>query len=521
MIERVEADGTVLAIILREGTMEPGIHFFTPGDYSQQLGCMRHPTGHVIEPHVHNPVPRAVHFTQEALFLRRGRLRVDFYTETKTYLESRVLGAGDVILLVAGGHGFQGTRGDRDGRGQAGTLRGRRRQDPLFRHLRGRSAARGPSHQRDKESVVIPVSEPLLDHRVLANVEEAVRSGWISSEGRFIADFERRWANYCGVSHGIAVCNGTVALEVAMAALDLPPGSEVILPSFTIISCVAAVLRTGCRPVLVDCEPDTWCLDVGEVERKITERTRAIMPVHIYGHMADMDPLMALADKSGLAVVEDAAEAHGAEYRGRRAGGIGAIGCFSFYANKIVTTGEGGMVVTDDAKLAERARSLRNLCFKREQRFLHTELGYNFRMTNVQAAIGLAQIERIDDHLARKRRMAALYGERLRKIGGLRLPAERPDVKNVYWMYGVVLEDSVPFDAAEFAARLKAQGVDTRPFFLGMHEQPVLREAGLFAGESYPVTERLARRGLYLPSGLRLLEAEIDKVCAAVKLCLD
>jgi perosamine synthetase len=367
---------------------------------------------------------------------------------------------------------------------------------------------------------VIPVSEPLLDDQAIANVEEALRSGWISSEGRFIVEFERRWASYCGVSHGVALCNGTVALEVAMAALSPPTGSEVIIPSFTIISCAAAVLRAGCRPVLVDCDPNTWCLDVAEVKRKITDKTRAIMPVHIYGHMAEMDPLMEMAREFRLAIVEDAAEAHGAEYHGRRAGGIGTMGCFSFYANKIITTGEGGMLVTDDAHLAERARSLRNLCFRRDQRFVHTELGYNFRMTNLQAAIGLAQIDRIDDHLARKRRMAVLYGERLRHVTGLRLPVEAPGVKNVYWMYGVVLEDSVPFDAAEFARRLKKCGVDTRPFFLGMHEQPVLRERGLFEGESYPVTERLARRGLYLPSGLSLGEKEIDTVCAAVQKCL-
>jgi perosamine synthetase len=367
---------------------------------------------------------------------------------------------------------------------------------------------------------VIPVSEPLLDDQAIANVDEALRSGWISSEGRFIVEFERRWASYCGVSHGVALCNGTVALEVAMVALSPPAGSEVIIPSFTIISCVAAVLRAGCRPVLVDCDPNTWCLDVAEVKRKITDKTRAIMPVHIYGHMADMDPLMEMAREFRLAIIEDAAEAHGAEYHGRRAGGIGTMGCFSFYANKIITTGEGGMLVTDDANLAERARSLRNLCFRRDQRFVHTELGYNFRMTNLQAAIGLAQIDRIDDHLARKRRMAALYGERLRHVTGLCLPVEAPGVKNVYWMYGVVLEDSVPFDAAEFARRLKKCGVDTRPFFLGMHEQPVLRELGLFEGESYPVTERLARRGLYLPSGLGLIEKQIDTVCAAVQKCL-
>ena len=367
---------------------------------------------------------------------------------------------------------------------------------------------------------MIPVSEPLLDERALSNVNEALRTGWISSEGRFIAEFEHSWAEYCGVAHGVAVCSGTAALELAMAALALPAGSEIILPSFTIISCAAAVLRTGCCPVLVDCEPDTWCLDVTEVRRKITDKTRAVMPVHIYGHMADMDPLIKLASEFDLAIIEDAAEAHGAEYHQHRAGGMGTIGCFSFYANKIVTTGEGGMVVTNDAKLAEHARSLRNLAFRRDQRFLHTEIGYNFRMTNLQAAIGLAQIERIEDHLKRKRRVAAHYRERLSKIEGLRLPVERPNVKNVYWMYGIVLEDSISIDAATLGARLREHGVDSRPFFLGMHEQPSLRRRGLFAGETYPVTERLARRGLYLPSGLGIAEAEIDSVCLAVKRCL-
>jgi perosamine synthetase len=367
---------------------------------------------------------------------------------------------------------------------------------------------------------VIPVSEPLLDERVLTYVEEAVRSGWISAEGRFVTEFERRWAEYCGVSHGVAVCNGTAALELAMAALALPIGSEVILPSFTIISCVAAVLRVGCQPVLVDCEPDTWCLDVGQVERKITSKTRAVMPVHIYGHMAKMNDLVNLADNHGLAIIEDAAEAHGAEYDGHRAGGIGTLGCFSFYANKIVTTGEGGMVVTNDPKLTERMRSLRNLSFGNNQRFLHTELGYNYRMSNVQAAIGLAQFEAIGEHIARKRAIARFYNERLRQIGSLSLPVERPKSKNVYWMYGIVLDESIPFDAAAFAVRLKEHGIDSRPFFLGMHEQPALRERNLFAGETYPITECLSRRGLYLPSGLGLTERDLDAVCSAVSKCL-
>jgi perosamine synthetase len=367
---------------------------------------------------------------------------------------------------------------------------------------------------------MIPVAEPLLDERASAYADEAVRSGWISSEGRFVREFEHRWARYCGVEHGVGVCNGTAALELAMAALALPADSEVILPSFTIISCVLAVLRTQCRPVLVDCEPDTWCLDVADVARKISPRTRAIMPVHMYGHMADMAPLMALAGRHGLAVIEDAAQAHGAEYLGQRAGGMGTLGCFSFYANKIITTGEGGMVVTGDPELAERLRTLRNLCFRRDRRFAHDELGYNFRLTNLQAAIGLSQVERVEDHVARKRRMASLYAERLEGLAAVRLPVERTGVRNVYWMYAIVLDDEVPFDAAVLATHLKHEGIDTRPFFVGMHEQPALLARGLFAGERHPVTERIARRGLYLPSGLGLTESQIDTVSAALRRCL-
>ena len=349
-----------------------------------------------------------------------------------------------------------------------------------------------------------------------------MRTGRISSEGRFVGEFERRWATWCGVSHGVAVCNGTAALELAMAALRLPAGSEVILPSFTIISCAAAVVRAGCRPVSVPvCEPDTWCLNVHEVERKITDRTRMIIAVHMYGHLTDVERLTELAHRHGLVLLEDAAEAHGGEWHGRRAGAFGALACFSFYANKIITTGEGGMVVTDDADLAERLRSLRNLCFLQSKRFLHEELGYNYRMTNLQAAIGLSQVESIDDHLKRKRRMATRYNKRLAGLAGLSLPVERPGVKNVYWMYGVVLDEDVDMDAAGFAARLRDHGVDTRPFFVGMHEQPVFRKQGLFLGEVYPVTERLSRRGLYLPSGLGLSETQIDAVCAAVHRCLQ
>ena len=362
----------------------------------------------------------------------------------------------------------------------------------------------------------VPVCEPLIGENVLPLVTECVETGWVSSEGRFIGEFERKWAGYCGAAHGVAVSNGTTALQAAVAALKLPEGSEIILPSYTIISCTIAIIEAGCVPVLVDCEPDTWCMDLDQVEAKITPKTRAVMPVHIFGHPVNMERLMEIAERHGLFVIEDAAEAHGAESHGRRVGGIGTMGCFSFYANKIITTGEGGMVVTNDAKLAERLRSLRNLAFRRDRRFLHTEIGHNYRLTNLQAALGVAQVARVDTHIEKKRWMAEAYRLQLRRITDIRLPVERKWAKNVYWMYGIVLDDDVEFDAVEFASRLRERGVDTRPFFLGMHEQPVLKERGLFAGETYPVSERIARRGLYLPSGLTLTQDQVDRVADAV-----
>jgi perosamine synthetase len=377
---------------------------------------------------------------------------------------------------------------------------------------------------------VIPVNEPLIGERELEYVAECVRTGWISSAGRFIEAFEREWASYCGKAYGVAVSNGTVALQATLACLDLQPGDEVILPSFTIISCAQAVLYNGGMPVLVDCDPRTWCMDVDQVAARITARTRAIMPVHIYGHPVDMDPLLALAEAHGLAIVEDAAEVHGAEYLSgrygstptwRRCGGMGHFSTFSFYANKLITTGEGGMVLTDDPVHAERLRGLRNLCFRPERRFYHTELGHNWRMTNLQAALGLAQLERFDQIVERKRWMGRAYAERLAGLAGVQLPVEEPWARQVYWMYGIVLDEATGLDAAELAKRLKACGVETRPFFLGMHEQPVFHERGLFLHERYPVAERIARQGLYLPSGLTLTEAQIDEVCAVLVAALS
>jgi perosamine synthetase len=378
--------------------------------------------------------------------------------------------------------------------------------------------------------MVIPVNEPLLGRQEMEYVSECLRTGWISSAGRFIEQFEERWATYCGRKHGIAVSNGTTALQLAVEALDLQPGDEVILPTFTIISCAAAVVYCGGVPVLVDSEPRTWCMDVRQVKAKITARTRAIMPVHIYGHPVDMDPLLDLARKHNLAVIEDAAEVHGAEYlvcrasskpRWQRCGSFGDLSCFSFYGNKLITTGEGGMVLTDHAQLAETIRSLRNLCFQPQRRFYHERLGHNFRLTNVQAALGLGQLERMETIVARKRWLGQEYTRRLKDITCLQLPVEEPWARNVYWMYGVVLAEDAGMDAARFAQQLREFGVETRPFFLGMHEQPVFHQRGLFRNERYPVAERLARQGLYLPSGLALTEPQLQQVCDAVRKVLS
>lgn len=325
---------------------------------------------------------------------------------------------------------------------------------------------------------MIPVNEPLLVGNERVYVDECIKTGWISSSGAYIARFEKNWAAYCGMKHGIAVSNGTTALQIAVDALELGPGDEVILPSFTIISCALAVVRAGATPVVVDCDPKTYCMDLDQVANAIGPKTRAIMPVHMYGHPVDMDRIEELAARHGLAIIEDAAQAHGTEYFSRRngnnawrrCGSLGALSTFSFFANKLVTTGEGGMVLTSDSALAERCRSLRNLCFK-PVRFDHEELGYNFRFTNIQAAIGVAQVERMDDILMRKQAMGMQYDRLLADVPGLTLPPRAPWARINYWMYAIVLGDDVEMDAFQFADALKARGVETRPFFKGMHEQ--------------------------------------------------
>jgi perosamine synthetase len=358
----------------------------------------------------------------------------------------------------------------------------------------------------------IPVNEPLLDGNEKKYLAECIDTGWISSDGPFIRKLEEGFARVSGRQHGIAVCNGSVALDVAVTALGIGAGDEVILPAFTIISCAAAIVRAGAKPVVVDSDPATWNMDVNLVEARITPRTKAIMVVHIYGLPVDMDPILALARKHSLKVIEDNAEMIGQTYKGRPCGSFGDISTVSFYPNKHVTTGEGGMVMTDDETLAAKCRSLRNLCFQKK-RFVHEELGWNFRMSNLQAAIGVAQLERLEQSVQKKREMGRHYTQLLGGARQVQLPlAATSYAENIYWVYGLVLNDEVPFDAEGAAARLAAEGIGTRPFFWPIHEQPVFRKMGWFKDESCPVAERIARRGFYLPSGLALTPAQRETV---------
>lgn len=377
---------------------------------------------------------------------------------------------------------------------------------------------------------MIPVNEPLLNGNEKKYLLECIETGWISSEGPFVKRFEEQMAATVGRRHGIAVCNGTAALEAAVASLGLEQEDQIVMPAFTIISCAVAIVRCGCVPLLVDSDPLTWNMDVGklketienEIEVKKNKKLKAIMVVHIYGLPMDMNPVLELAERYGLKIIEDAAEMHGQTYCGRPCGSFGDLSIFSYYPNKHITTGEGGMVLTDNDQLADRCRSLRNLCFQEQKRFVHEEIGYNFRMTNLQAAVGVAQLERLSEFVDIKRRMGRRYTELLQAVEGLELmPATTPYADNIYWVYGMVLKDSVPFDAEEAMRRLKQKGIGTRPFFWPMHEQPVFRRMGLFDHDRHPMAERLARRGFYIPSGMALTDEQIEKVAAGVRDMLE
>jgi perosamine synthetase len=363
----------------------------------------------------------------------------------------------------------------------------------------------------------IPVSEPELGEEELANVVTAVRSGWISSLGEFVVEFENEFATYCGARHGIATSNGTTALHLALAAAGVGPGDEVLVPTLTFVATANAVRYCGAEPVFVDATADTWTMATA-LEARLTPRTRAVVPVHLYGHPCDMDPIVAVARRHGLAVIEDAAEAHGAEYRGRRVGALGTIGCFSFYGNKIMTTGEGGMCVTDDGVLAERMRLLRDHGMDPKRHYWHEVVGFNYRMTNVQAAIGAAQVKKLPRFVAKKRDIAGWYQEALAPLaraGRIGLAPEAAWARNAFWMYSIILADPrVSRDAVR--ARMRERGVDSRPFFHPVHTLPPYA-----VGESLPVSESLAAAGLNLPSGGRLERADVETVVAALASALE
>ncbi len=364
--------------------------------------------------------------------------------------------------------------------------------------------------------MMIPVNEPVLDGREKELLIECIDSGWISSDGPFVERFEREFAAYLGVESAISVASGTAALETALFSAGISQGDEIIMPSFTIISCALAAIRFGAVPVLVDVEPETWNMNPADIESRITSRTKMIMAVHMYGHPVDMNPILDIADRHGLTVLEDAAQVHGAEYEDRKCGSLGHIAAFSFYANKIITTGEGGMVVTSDPEMAHRARSYRNLCFDPERRFWHEELGANYRMTNLQAAVGIAQLERIDEFVDRKRELGRYYHQHLASVGGIRTQVEKPWARMVYWMYCIEIDEGTGITAAQMVNELRKREIGSRPFFTGLHEQPALLRLGLFEESSFPVTERIARQGLYLPSGLSLEEGQIDGIVDVV-----
>lgn len=366
---------------------------------------------------------------------------------------------------------------------------------------------------------MIPVCEPTFVENELKYVTDCLKTNWISSKGKYIEKFEKIFSKFCNAKYGISCCNGTTALHLALETLGIGKGDEVIIPTFTMIATCNAVIYAGAKPVLVDSEPETWNIDVSKIEEKITKKTKAIMPVHTYGHTVDMDPLLDIAQDHDLFIVEDAAEAHGAEYKNKRTGSLGDIGCFSFYANKIITTGEGGMITTNNEEFAERASSLRNHAFGKP-RFLHKELGFNYRMTNIQAAIGLAQMEKADTLVNSRIKNAQLYNSLLRDVKGITIPPKKDWAKNVYWMYGILVENEFGIDASTLREELMKKGIETRSFFIPMHKQPVYKKNDeRFPNTSgeYPVSEQLAKKGFYLPSSSHLTKEQIVTIVEAIK----
>ncbi len=366
----------------------------------------------------------------------------------------------------------------------------------------------------------IPVCEPTLLGNELKYVTDAIQTGWISSAGKYVTEFEQKFAEYCGCKYGVAVCNGTVALHLALVALGIGKDDEVIIPDFTMIATAFAVCYTGATPVFVDADPETWNIDVTKIEEKITSRTKAIIPVHLFGLMCDMDAIDTIAKKHNLMVLEDAAEAHGAEYKERRAGSCSDLAAFSFFANKNITTGEGGMVVTNNEKLYNRLRYHKNMCFPLDgtRNYLHNDIGFNYRMSNVVAAIGLAQVEKADEYRSMRIRNNVLYRKLLSNIPGILFQPLMDDYLNVSWMNTILLcPKEYGHTKNELREHLKRFGIDTRLLFEGMHHQPSLKQYGCNCDGHYPVTEHLTDNGLYLPSASNISADNINYICQTIK----
>jgi perosamine synthetase len=364
----------------------------------------------------------------------------------------------------------------------------------------------------------VPVNTPLIDESDVEAVSQTLREGWISGEGPIVANFETRFASFCNRKHGVSVTNGTAAIELVIHALGFGVGDEIIVPSFAIISCVSQILRSGATPVFVDSDPITWNMDVDAVEIAITSQTKAIMAVHTYGLPVDMGPLLEIAKRHNLIIIEDAAESHGLTYRNQRCGSFGLVSTFSFYANKHLTTGEGGMVVTDDDSLAEKIRYFRNLTFRPEKRFVHDELGWNLRMSSLQCALGASQLTRIEQILESRRVLGAQYQEAFGDIEDIQLPLAKTEFsRNDYWVFGIVLQGRRSETRPAIQAALAEVGVGTRPFFWPLHLQPVLKNFGFDKQSPLPVSEHLGSEGFYIPNGLGMSSEDVGYVIEQVR----
>ena len=368
----------------------------------------------------------------------------------------------------------------------------------------------------------IPVNSPDIGKLEKKKIIECIDSGWISSEGPFVNEFESKFAQIVDREFGIAVSSGTAALDIAVKALNISEGDEVILPSFSIISCVAAIVKAGAKPVLIDSKLDTWNMDISKIEEKINKKTKAIMVVHTYGLPVEMDEVLELTKKYNLFLIEDAAEMHGQTYKNKKCGSFGDISTFSFYPNKHITTGEGGMLVCDSEKIADRCRSLRNLCFQKNKRFVHEELGWNYRITSLQAALGIAQINKLEKNVIKKRKIGNLYRKYLENNKNVILPIKKTNyARNIYWVFGLILKKNSLKDISFIMESLKKSGIGTRPFFWPVHLQPVFKKKGWFKNEVYPNSEYMANNGFYLPSGLSLKEIEIEYICEKLNTILQ